>query len=44
MPDAEIKQVNVFEFFIRQAEEVFDNLQRDQLINGLIRATISVVV
>jgi len=44
MPDAEIKQVSVFEFFIRQAEEVFDNLQRDQLINGLIRATISVVV
>ncbi len=44
VPDTEIEDVGVFEFFVREVLQVFDDLQRDEFIDWLVRTTIPIVV
>ena len=44
VPDTEVEEIRVFELLVRQAHELFENLQRDQFVDRFVRPTVAVMI
>lgn len=44
VPDVKIERVCVFQLFIGEIQQVFDDLQRDQFVDGLVRADVPLLI